>query len=115
MSARIAPEPIGAVNTAIAEHRPRFVPAAPPLTPAAQSSTTNTGAAAADDTAAAAPAPLAEAPPPPEPTVPGTAYVMAVISGALSPRATTMQEVFLRTGTDWVPPESEYRLADKKI
>lgn len=44
---------------------------------------------------------------------PGAAYVRAVISGALSPRPTTAQELFARTGTGWVPPESEYRLADK--
>jgi hypothetical protein len=40
---------------------------------------------------------------------------MAVLSGALAPRPTSMQEVFLRTGTGWVPPDSDYRLADKKI
>ena len=44
---------------------------------------------------------------------PGTDYVRAVLSGALSPRPTTAQELFMRTGTGWVPPESEYRLADK--
>jgi hypothetical protein len=54
-------------------------------------------------------------PPPVEPPQeqPGAAYVRAVISGALSPRPTTAQELFARTGTGWVPPESEYRLADK--
>ena len=50
-------------------------------------------------------------PPPAEPS--GAAYVRAVISGALSPRPTTAQELFARVGTGWVPPESEYRLADK--
>jgi len=50
-------------------------------------------------------------PPPSEPS--GAAYVRAVISGALSPRPTTAQELFARVGTGWVPPESEYRLADK--
>lgn len=49
--------------------------------------------------------------PPSEPS--GAAYVRAVISGALSPRPTTAQELFARVGTGWVPPESEYRLADK--
>ena len=44
---------------------------------------------------------------------PGSDYVRAVISGALSPRPKTAQELFLRTGSGWVPPESEYRLADK--
>lgn len=43
----------------------------------------------------------------------GAAYVRAVISGALSPRPTSAQELFARVGTGWVPPESEYRLADK--
>lgn len=55
-----------------------------------------------------------DAPPPPMPLEqPGAAYVRAVISGALSPRPTTAQELFARTGTGWIPPESEYRLADK--
>jgi hypothetical protein len=49
--------------------------------------------------------------PPAEPS--GAAYVRAVLSGALSPRPTTAQELFARVGTGWVPPESEFRLADK--
>lgn len=44
---------------------------------------------------------------------PGADYVRAVISGALSPRPKTAQELFMRTGTTWTPPELEYRLADK--
>jgi hypothetical protein len=55
-----------------------------------------------------------ETPAPPMPLEqPGTDYVRAVLSGALSPRPITAQELFTRTGTGWVPPESEYRLADK--
>ena len=44
---------------------------------------------------------------------PGAAYVRAVDLRRASPRPTTAQELFARTGTGWVPPESEYRLADK--
>lgn len=51
-------------------------------------------------------------PPPPDP--PGTAYVAAVLSGALSPRPTSSQEVYLRVG-QWKPPDSSLHLADKTI
>lgn len=55
-----------------------------------------------------------ETPPPPIPAEqPGANYVRAVLSGALSPRPTSAQDLFARTGTSWMPPESEYRLADK--
>lgn len=107
MSARIAPEPISSVNTGISDYRPRGAPELP--TPA------HVKVAATDSPPeVGAPAP-AEPPPLPEPAAPGTAFVMAVLSGALAPRPTSMQEVILRTGTGWVPPESDYRLADKKI
>ena len=52
-------------------------------------------------------------PPPPPAEQPGADYVRAVLSGALAPRPKTAQELFMRTGTTWMPPESEYRLADK--
>jgi len=51
-------------------------------------------------------------PPPPDP--PGTAYVAAVLSGALSPRPTSAQNVYLRLG-EWAPPDSPFRLTDKTI
>lgn len=109
MSARIALEPISTVNTGISDHRPRGAPEvltpAPSKLPAPEALPEIEAAAAAS----------AEPPPLPEPAAPGTAFVMAVLSGALAPRPTSMQEVFLRTGTGWVPPDSDYRLADKKI
>lgn len=49
-------------------------------------------------------------PPPPDP--PGTAYVAAVLSGALSPRPTSPQEMLRRVG-EWQPPTSDLHLADK--
>ena len=52
-------------------------------------------------------------PPAPPAEKPGADYVRAVLSGALAPRPKTAQELFMRTGTTWTPPESEYRLADK--
>lgn len=51
---------------------------------------------------------------PPLPDPPGTAYVAAVLSGALSPRPVTPQEIYRRTG-EWTPPDSPFRLADKII
>jgi len=52
-------------------------------------------------------------PPLPPAEQPGADYVRAVLSGALAPRPKSAQELFMRTGTTWTPPESEYRLADK--
>lgn len=49
---------------------------------------------------------------PPDP--PGTAYVAAVLSGALSPKPTTAQEIYLRVG-EWAPPDSPLHLTDKTI
>jgi len=51
-------------------------------------------------------------PPAPPAEQPGADYVRAVLSGALAPRPKSAQELFMRTGTTWTPPESEYRLAD---
>ena len=55
----------------------------------------------------------APTPPLPPAEQPGADYVRAVLSGALAPRPKSAQELFMRTGTTWTPPESEYRLADK--
>jgi len=51
-------------------------------------------------------------PAPPDP--PGTAYVAAVLSGALSPKPTSAREVLLRVG-EWTPPDSPFHLTDKTI
>lgn len=107
MSDRFSPEPISSIETGIADsrrHRPPNLPAPPrPAAPRA-------AASPEFDPPAAPPAE-----PPPLPERAGTAFVMAVLSGALAPRPTSVQEVLLRTGTGWVPPDSDYRLADKKI
>jgi hypothetical protein len=50
-------------------------------------------------------------PPPPDP--PGTIFAAAVLAGALSPKPETPQEIFLRLGSAWSPPDSELRLADR--
>jgi hypothetical protein len=122
MSARIAPEAIAAV-VPVAEYRLPAVPVREveavaaagvqirknPYMEAAKLSGAVSGAVEGTvESQSPEPAPVE---PPKE--QPGAAYVRAVISGALSPRPTTAQELFARTGTGWVPPESEYRLADK--
>ena len=122
MSARIAPEAIAAV-VPVAEYRLPAVPVREveaiggtevqlrknPYVEAAKVSGEVSGAVEGTvESQSPEPAPVE---PPKE--QPGAAYVRAVISGALSPRPTTAQELFARTGTGWVPPESEYRLADK--
>jgi len=126
MGARIALEPVSPV-VPVAEYRPP-APIAAEVAPSVGSASVETrqnpnveaakvsGAVSGNAEGkieAAFPA-REEAPPPPVPLEqPGTDYVRAVISGALSPRPTTAQELFARTGSTWMPPESEYRLADK--
>lgn len=122
MSARIAPEAIPAVAP-VAEYRLPAVPVREvepvqsasvqirknPYVEAAKVSGEVSGAVEGTvESQSPEPAPVE---PPKE--QPGAAYVRAVISGALSPSPTSAQELFARTGTSWVPPESEYRLADK--
>jgi len=125
MSARIAPiEPVAA-PAPVAEYRPPAPPVADasiggssvatrknPYVEAAKVSGAVSGAVEGmvESTSPA----REEAPAPPMPLEqPGTDYVRAVISGALSPRPKSAQELFMRTGSGWIPPESEYRLADK--
>lgn len=68
------------------------------------------------ETAEPTPEPPAPALPPEEPPLPpGAMFAAAVIAGQLSPKPESMEEVFLRVGTSWTPPDSEYRLADKLI
>lgn len=126
MSARIAPEAVGAIAP-VAEYRPPALQPAQvapsiggssvetrknPYVEAAKVSGAVSGAV--EGTVEAAFPAREAAPPPPIPAEqPGADYVRAVISGALAPRPRTAQELFARTGTGWVPPESEYRLADK--
>lgn len=107
MSARIAPEPISATITAGTEYRPRTTtgesPAVPP--PAKGPAGKPSDSRFADI--------LPPMPPPPDP--PGTMFAAAVMAGALSPRPQSPEEVFLRLGSAWSPPESGYRLADRRI
>ena len=105
----IAPEPVSAAIASGAERQPRTNAAAvPPSMPADSASTSDATASRRQAIADMLP-PL---PAPPDP--PGTAYVAAVLSGALSPKPTTPHEIYLRTG-EWTPPESPLRLADKII
>lgn len=125
MSARIAPESIGAV-VPVAEYRqPAPAPVRtvePSIEGASVQSRKNPYVEAAKVSGAVSGAVegIAEyeaperAEPPTPPAEPlGASYVRAVISGALSPRPTSAQELFSRVGTSWVPPESEFRLTDK--
>ena len=104
MVARIAPSPINA-NVAIGDATPHATTSSPqqrhdnkpsqPLYPAER--------IAQDD---------GERPAPPPPARPGDAFAAAVISGQLSPRPTTPQELQRRLGA-WTPPNSPLRLIDR--
>lgn len=125
MSARIAPEAIAAVAAVHTEYRPAV--AAVEVVPVIEVSASRERPPFADmgkvsgEVSGAVSGTVEASSPPPEPPAPlpieppGSAYVRAVISGALSPRPTSAQELFTRVGTGWVPPESEYRLTDKTI
>lgn len=104
----IAPAPVNASLAPGAEPHPR---PQPPAVPAAASPDPATDASASPRQQQLAEL-LPPLPPPPDP--PGTAYVAAVLSGALSPKPVTPQDVYLRTG-EWTPPDSPLRLADKTI
>lgn len=111
MSARIAPEPISP-TIATPDLRPRTTPGE------AQGVSSVGGASGGGEEPRPAGTRFADVlpplPPPPDP--PGTIFAAALVSGALSPRPVTPQELILRLGSaDWTPPESELRLADRKI
>jgi hypothetical protein len=111
MSARIAPEPISNALPTVADYRSRS-------SGADQAQVVETGGgstpAAADEPAVPRPADvLPPLPAPPDP--PGTMFAAAVMAGALSPRPETPQEIFLRLGSAWSPPDSSLHLADRTI
>jgi hypothetical protein len=110
MSARIAPEPISPA-TAVPDLRTRTAPSEPGGVPVVGDAgkTTHQDLQPGERFADVLP-PL---PAPPDP--PGTMFAAALVSGALSPRPETPQELLLRLGTSWSPPDSDLRLADRKI
>ena len=105
----IAPKRITVALPPGTEHQPRTATGAPPQ-PA------SSGSAAKSDAFPTLKESLADIlpplPAPPDP--PGTAYVAAVLSGALAPKPTSAQEAYLRVG-EWAPPDSALRLTDKTI
>lgn len=106
----IAPEPISAAIPSGTERQSRMAAGGQPQPVTAQSAPGNDEVfPSLRDVLAAILPPL---PPPPDP--PGTAYVAAVLSGALSPKPTSAQEIFLRVG-EWTPPDSSLHLADKTV
>lgn len=60
-------------------------------------------------------APEEQAAPPPAPTQSGSMFAAAVIAGALAPTPQTIEEVYARIGSAWIPPESELRLRDLSV
>jgi hypothetical protein len=106
----IAPEPISAAIPSGNERHSRTATAAQPEPAAVRAApSTDESQPSLSESLVDILPPL---PAPPDP--PGTAYVAAVLSGALSPKPTSAREIFLRTG-EWTPPDSPLRLADKTI
>jgi hypothetical protein len=114
MSANFAPEPVGTVSVSIPDFRSR----------SQLGDTSNVASGRTTVSSSNAPAPVPGEPQafstpdmhdvlPPLPNPPGTAFAAAVISGALSPKPETPEEIFLRLGNaSWSPTESGLRLAD---
>jgi hypothetical protein len=53
--------------------------------------------------------------PAPAPMQSGSMFAAAVIAGALAPTPQTIEEVYARIGSAWIPPESELRLRDLSV
>ena len=60
-------------------------------------------------------APAEQPLPPPAPTQSGSMFAAAVIAGALAPTPQSIEEVYARIGSAWIPPESELRLRDLSV
>ena len=104
---RIA-DPIDTAMTTIAGHRPRTRPGA---------RGPETESPPADDAPAKPPAlqvPLAPLTPPPLPDAAGTAFAVALAAGDLPSPKRSPEEVALRRGQSWSPPEPGLRLTDRK-
>jgi hypothetical protein len=105
----IAPKHIAGTGALGAERQPRMATGAPPQPAPSESAAKGDAFPMLKESLADILPPL---PAPPDP--PGTAYVAAVLSGALAPKPTSAQEVYLRVG-EWAPPDSPFRLTDKTI
>lgn len=100
VAARIAQEPIS-TQRSLADFRPRVLTAGPDST---------TPQLFGEELPPQAP-PVAETVPPPPP--PGTAFAAAVIAGTLPPKPMTPQELRVRLGTAWQPPNSDLHLTNR--
>jgi hypothetical protein len=107
MSARIAPEPISTSISTTTDYRSRTSTA-----DVALPANTNTPKEPAKEETAGSRFSDVLPPLPAPPDPPGTAFAAAVAAGALSPRPQSPQEIFLRVGGTWSPPESELHLTD---
>ncbi|HTM78573.1 MAG TPA: hypothetical protein VL133_13210 [Devosia sp.] len=110
MVARIAPDPILASTHSLADFRSRHVTGEHALlqdsTPSAHNSPDSGDGRLPD------PQPQADAEPVEPALPPGAMFAAAVIAGALAPRPQTLEEVYARIGSAWIPPESELQLRD---
>lgn len=111
MVARIAPDPIVVSTQSLTDFRSRQVTGERSLL---QDSTPTAPRNA--DTGSRFPEPQAEPSEPVTPPLPpGAMFAAAVIAGALSPRPMTLEEVYARIGSAWIPPESELQLRDLAV
>ena len=113
MVAAIAPDPISVSTQSLTDFRSRQVTGERSLlqdsTPTAPPSSDSGGGRFSEQHEPP------HAPTPPPSTPPGAMFAAAVIAGALSPTPTSIEEVYARIGSAWIPPESELRLRDLSI
>jgi hypothetical protein len=114
MSARIAPEPVNTAISTTADFRPRSALGDQQTIPRSVSGNETLAASQYGQTQESRHGDvLPPLPAPPDP--PGTMFAAAVMAGALPPKPETPEELFLRLGGSWSPPDSDLRLADRKI
>lgn len=116
MSARIAPEPIAMGTAVIGDYRPRANASARPVAVDRTPPQDIERKPLADDASAAETRLASTDAVAPEPALPpGAMFAAAVVAGALPPVPETPQQLLLRIGQSWLPPESELRLRDRSI
>jgi hypothetical protein len=113
MSARIAPEPVSAGSHVVGDYRPRTTKGD---SPTADTTTTASGSRQhsmqLQKTSSAADI-LPPLPTPPKP--PGSAFAVALMTGQLQPRPTSVREMQMRLGSAELPAQGSLALHDKRV
>ena len=113
MVARIAPDTMAVSTHTLTDLRSRQITGE--RSPLQDGTPTPARSADAGGQFSERPAPAEQPAPPPVPMKSGSMFAAAVIAGALAPTPQTIEEVYARIGSAWIPPESELRLRDLSV